>query len=89
MSPVSVQPLVRGIELRAGHDHYLHAADGAVANSRRDQNAQPRFHVADLIVELNQAEHQSFVIVTHNEQFAVQSSRQFRMTDGKLVQIKA
>ncbi len=39
----------------------------------------------DLILELNKSLRQTFVIVTHNERYAVQSDRRFRMADGKLV----
>ena len=38
----------------------------------------------DLIWQLNQSERQSFVIVTHNEHFAGNSHRLFRMEDGRL-----
>lgn len=40
--------------------------------------------IHDLIFELNRKDGQTFVIVTHNEDFARQSSRMFRMVDGKL-----
>jgi lipoprotein-releasing system ATP-binding protein len=42
----------------------------------------------DLLWELNQSQKQTFVIVTHNENFAARSGRVFRMTDGKLMGIK-
>ena len=38
----------------------------------------------NLLFGLNRTEQQTFVIVTHNEQFAEQSSRVFRMMDGNL-----
>lgn len=47
-------------------------------------NAQQLY---DLIVHLNRSEGQTFIIVTHNEKFAEQSDRVFRMSDGILGQI--
>ena len=47
-----------------------------------DSENSKRLH--DLLIELNRAEGQTFIVVTHNEQFADQSRRKFRMTDGKL-----
>ena len=38
----------------------------------------------ELLGELNRTERQSFVIVTHNEAFASQAHRVFRMVDGLL-----
>ncbi|TLY29633.1 MAG: ABC transporter ATP-binding protein [Ignavibacteria bacterium] len=38
----------------------------------------------ELLRELNRTEKQTFLIVTHNERFARESSRIFRMTDGIL-----
>lgn len=38
----------------------------------------------DLILELNREDGQTFVIVTHNEKFAENSHRMFRMSDGIL-----
>ena len=38
----------------------------------------------ELLWELNRTEKQTLVIVTHNERFAEQSHRVFRMVDGKL-----
>ncbi|MBI1804785.1 MAG: ABC transporter ATP-binding protein [Ignavibacteriae bacterium] len=38
----------------------------------------------ELLWELNRLENQTFIIVTHNEQFAERSHRVFRMLDGKL-----
>jgi lipoprotein-releasing system ATP-binding protein len=43
----------------------------------------------DLLWELNQSQKQTFVIVTHNENFAARSGRVFRMADGKLMGIKS
>ena len=40
-----------------------------------------------LLKELNRNEHQTFVIVTHNEEIARQSHRVFRMADGILKRI--
>lgn len=40
-----------------------------------------------LLIDLNRVEGQTLVIVTHNEQFARQASRVFKMTDGKLQQV--
>lgn len=40
-----------------------------------------------LLLEVNQSEQQTFVVVTHNEQFSVQSSRVLRMEDGTLRQL--
>src|SRR5436309_5159269 len=37
-----------------------------------------------LLIDLNKTEQQTFVIVTHNEQFAAQSSRVLMMVDGLL-----
>ncbi|HUL44467.1 MAG TPA: ABC transporter ATP-binding protein [Bacteroidota bacterium] len=45
-------------------------------------NSQQLFQ---LIVELNRGKNLSFVIVTHNESFAAEAHRSFRMEDGKLV----
>ncbi|MBI3765008.1 MAG: ABC transporter ATP-binding protein [Ignavibacteriales bacterium] len=41
----------------------------------------------ELLWELNNAEKQTFVIVTHNEQFTKSSHRVFRMVDGKLQKV--
>ena len=41
----------------------------------------------ELLFELNKSEKQTFVIVTHNEKYAEQSDRVFRMADGKLFRI--
>lgn len=41
----------------------------------------------ELITQLNRSEGQTFIIVTHNEKFAEQSHRIFRMSDGILKQI--
>lgn len=41
--------------------------------------------LSELIGRLHSAHGQSFVIVTHNRQFAANSGRTFTMTDGKLV----
>jgi len=41
----------------------------------------------ELLWELNRTEKQTFVIVTHNEKFAEQSHRVFRMVDGKLQKV--
>jgi lipoprotein-releasing system ATP-binding protein len=38
----------------------------------------------DLLVGLNQTREQTFVIVTHNEKFAEQATRVYRMMDGRL-----
>ncbi|MDI6767484.1 MAG: ABC transporter ATP-binding protein [Bacteroidota bacterium] len=43
--------------------------------------------IQELLAELNKNDKQTFVIVTHNEKFAEQSDRVFRMVDGKLLQI--
>ena len=43
----------------------------------------------DLIWQLNESEHQSFVIVTHNEHFSGRSHRIFRMADGRLEVMKS
>ncbi len=40
-----------------------------------------------LFIDLNRSEGQTLVIVTHNEQFARQASRVFKMSDGKLQQM--
>ena len=45
--------------------------------------------VHELLIELNKSQKQTFVIVTHNEKFAEQSNRVFRMVDGKLQQLKS
>jgi len=42
-------------------------------------------NVHELLWELNTTEGQTFIIVTHNEQFAERSHRVFRMQDGKLL----
>ena len=39
----------------------------------------------ELLWELNRTENQTFIIVTHNDQFAERSHRVFRMQDGKLL----
>jgi lipoprotein-releasing system ATP-binding protein len=41
----------------------------------------------ELLLDLNKKEKQTFVIVTHNEKFAGQSDRVFRMVDGKLLRL--
>jgi len=41
-------------------------------------------HLAELLWELNRSEHQTFIIVTHNERLAERSDRIFTMVDGKL-----
>ena len=41
----------------------------------------------ELLFDLNKKEKQTFVIVTHNEKFAEQSDRVFRMADGKLLRL--
>jgi lipoprotein-releasing system ATP-binding protein len=41
-------------------------------------------HLHGLLLELNRTEHQTFLIVTHNEKFARESNRVFRMADGRL-----
>jgi lipoprotein-releasing system ATP-binding protein len=43
----------------------------------------------DLLIELNRTEQQTFVIVTHNEQFADQSHRVLRMADGRLEVVRS
>ncbi len=40
--------------------------------------------IHDLLSELNRADRQSFLIVTHDETFAARSNRVFRMVDGLL-----
>ncbi len=47
-----------------------------------DSENSSRLH--ELLRQLNKAEGQTFVIVTHNELLAGQSDRSFRMMDGKL-----
>lgn len=47
-----------------------------------DSENSIRLH--DLLVELNQTEQQTFVIVTHNEELARRSGRVLRMSDGRL-----
>jgi lipoprotein-releasing system ATP-binding protein len=42
-----------------------------------------------LLWELNRTENQTFVIVTHNEHFAVRSGRVLSMVDGKMQQVVA
>ncbi len=49
-----------------------------------DSENSKRLH--ELLIELNRTERQSFVLVTHSEQFAEQSHRVLRITDGKLMQ---
>jgi lipoprotein-releasing system ATP-binding protein len=44
-------------------------------------------HLHELLLELNRTEHQAFLIVTHNEKFARESNRVFRMVDGRLEQV--
>jgi lipoprotein-releasing system ATP-binding protein len=51
-----------------------------------DSVSSQRLH--DLILELNKTEKQTFVIVTHNEKFADQSQRVFKMEDGKLEKVR-
>ena len=41
-------------------------------------------HLHELLLELNKTEKQTFLIVTHNEKFARESDRVFRMVDGNL-----
>jgi lipoprotein-releasing system ATP-binding protein len=43
--------------------------------------------IHELLIELNKVHNQTLVIVTHNEVFAKQSDRVFRMLDGKLINI--
>jgi lipoprotein-releasing system ATP-binding protein len=40
-----------------------------------------------LLIGLNRTEGQTLVIVTHNEEFARQASRKFKMSDGKLLPV--
>ena len=47
-----------------------------------DSSSSEKLH--ELLLELNRVEKQALVIVTHNERFAEQSKRTFRMLDGKL-----
>ena len=41
-------------------------------------------HLHELLLELNRTANQTFLIVTHNEKFAGESNRVFRMVDGRL-----
>jgi lipoprotein-releasing system ATP-binding protein len=55
-------------------------ADEPSGNLDSDNSKQ----LHDLLIDLNKTEQQTFVIVTHNEQFAAQSSRVMKMADGRL-----
>ena len=44
-------------------------------------------HLHELLLELNRTEKQTFLIVTHNEKFARESDRVFRMVDGNLERV--
>lgn len=50
-----------------------------------DSSGSEQLH--ELIRELNKTERQTFVIVTHNDRFAEQAHRTFRMADGVLTQL--
>ena len=41
--------------------------------------------IQDLILELNTSNNQTFVIVTHDENFAELGKRRIRMVDGRIV----
>ncbi len=41
----------------------------------------------ELLLELNEDEGQTFIVVTHNEQYVARSGRTLRMVDGKLLEL--
>jgi lipoprotein-releasing system ATP-binding protein len=45
--------------------------------------------VFDLLLEINQAQHTSLVVVTHDLALAAKMHRQYRLEDGKLTQFSA
>jgi lipoprotein-releasing system ATP-binding protein len=55
-------------------------ADEPTGNLDSDNSRQ----LHELILDLNRSRGQTFVIVTHNEQFVSGSARVLRMVDGKL-----
>ena len=55
-------------------------ADEPSGNLDSEQSRQ----LHDLLLELNRTDHQTFVLVTHNEQLAAQTGRRLRMADGVL-----
>ncbi len=57
-------------------------ADEPTGNLDSASSAQ----LQELFGELNRTEGQTFIIVTHNEEFARHSDRRFRMQDGKLLE---
>ena len=82
----------RPAELSGGEQQRV-AVARALANRRRiifadepsgNLDSLNSTHLHDLLIELNRTEGQTFVIVTHNDQFSSQSSRVLRMTDGTL-----
>jgi len=89
---VAMRGAHRPAELSGGEQQRV-AVARALANRPRiifadepsgNLDSQNSMHLHDLLIELNRTEGQTFVIVTHNDQFSARSSRTLRMSDGTL-----
>lgn len=50
---ISIEPFIRGIELRQADDQHTHLTDGPVPDTRWNHDGDPRFQRDDVVVEFH------------------------------------